>query len=646
MNIDALQKIIHRLEVGGGLRYLRVALMVLALLALVVFYDLWGCKNMGTQEGMDAAQLGRNLVQGKGWTTLFIRPLSLHLVSQQNEKLKRNPQHGNLPDPSQIRGAHPDISNPPAYPALLFLVMKGSALIGLPWTYSIPAKPGGFWSINGVAMRYPPDFWIAILNQLLFLATVGLTFLLARRLFNKGVAWLAVLLLLGSELQWRFTSSGLSTTLLMLIFTGLAWCLLSLEEEIREPRWGLKGIPLLSAFAGLLVGVGALTRYSFGLLIIPVVGFIILFAGRQRWLPSIAAFLVFAAALTPWVIRNYDLSGVPFGTATYKVIETSAQFPEHHLERSLTPDFSRVDLLRTIKDKLLTNSRHVLQDDLPKLCGSWASAFFLAGLFVVYQHPGVRRLRFFLLGCLLVLALIQTLARTQLSEDSPEINSENLLILLVPMVVVYGASLFLLLLEQVNWPYRELRYAAIGAFALVTSLPLILALSRGFLRHSPLAYPPYFPTAIQAAASYLKEDEMAMSDIPWAMAWYGQKQCVWLTLNSQTDFFEINDYRKSVQELYLTQVTLDSRFLTQWVRGGELNWGSFVLGCILRKEMKQSGPPTGFPLPHWQMRALNAAGAAVAGYPEMFLLTARDQPVPETLPTGGAASPLSNRLEP
>jgi hypothetical protein len=139
---------------------------------------------------------------------------------------------------------------------------------------------------------------------------------------------------------------------------------------------------------------------------------------------------------------------------------------------------------------------------------------------------------------------------------------------------------------------------------------------------------------------------MAMSDIPWAMAWYGQKQCVWLTLNSQTDFFEINDYRKSVQELYLTQVTLDSRFLTQWVRGGELNWGSFVLGCILRKEMKQSGPPTGFPLPHWQMRALNAAGAAVAGYPEMFLLTARDQPVPETLPTGGAASPLSNRLEP
>jgi len=39
MNIDFFQKIIHRLEVGGGLRYLRIALVVFAFLVTLFLYD-------------------------------------------------------------------------------------------------------------------------------------------------------------------------------------------------------------------------------------------------------------------------------------------------------------------------------------------------------------------------------------------------------------------------------------------------------------------------------------------------------------------------------------------------------------------------------------------------------------------------------
>ena len=117
-----------------------------------------------------------------------------------------------------------------------------------------------------------------------------------------------------------------------------------------------------------------------------------------------------------------------------------------------------------------------------------------------------------------------------------------------------------------------------------------------------------------------------MSDIPWAVAWYGQAQCAWLTLNAQSDFTAISDLQKPVQVLYLTQVTLDSRFVTQWVLAGENNWGSLVLQTLgqlgqtqawpkrVNLVMRQSqSPSTSFPLHYWQ-----------AGWPDQFLLTARE----------------------
>ena len=91
-----------------------------------------------------------------------------------------------------------------------------------------------------------------------------------------------------------------------------------------------------------------------------------------------------------------------------------------------------------------------MTSELPKLGGSWITAFFLVGLLVGFRNPAVTRLRYFLLGCVVVLVLAQALGRTQLSEESPEINSENLLVLLAPLVLVYGVSLFYLLLDQMR----------------------------------------------------------------------------------------------------------------------------------------------------------------------------------------------------
>jgi hypothetical protein len=238
--------------------------------------------------------------------------------------------------------------------------------------------------------------------------------------------------------------------------------------------------------------------------------------------------------------------------------------------------------------KFMVNSRQILTQDLPKLGGSWITAFFLVGLLVRFRSQAIIRLRYFLLGSLVVLIVAQALGRTQLSEDSPEINSENLLVLLLPAVLVYGASLFLLLLDQVNLPMVQLRYLVIWVFGTLISLPMVFTLLPP--RASPVAYPPYYPPAIQAVSAWMSEKEMAMSDIPWAVAWYGQRQCVWLTLNPRQDFLAIHDYQKAIAILYLTPATMDNRFLSQWTRG-EDNWAKFILETLVTKE-----PPPTFPL--------------------------------------------------
>jgi len=87
---EIIQTAIHKMEVGGGQRYLRYFL-----LALAVFYNgvaiRFSClQNMFTPEGMDAAQLAHNIADGKGYTTQCIRPLSLYLVQSHNQQTEQS----------------------------------------------------------------------------------------------------------------------------------------------------------------------------------------------------------------------------------------------------------------------------------------------------------------------------------------------------------------------------------------------------------------------------------------------------------------------------------------------------------------------------------------------------------------------------
>jgi hypothetical protein len=304
--------------------------------------------------------------------------------------------------------------------------------------------------------------------------------------------------------------------------------------------------------------------------------------------------VVLVAALGPWCYRNYEISGRPFGIAGFAAVEGTTYFPGNRLQRSmpenLAADLNRVTLGQYFK-KLMVGGSAAVRDEIPKLGGSWVSALFLVGLLAPFRHPGLGRLRYFLGGALLLFIVVQSVGRTQAAEVSPEVHSENFLVLL------FGIALFYSFMDQVPFELPALRAGAIAGFVALVSLPLALA----FLppRTYPNAYPPYHPPSVKAVADWIRDEEreLMMSDMPWAVAWYGNRACLWVTLDtglaSPSDFFAIHDYMKPIKLLYLTPISLDVKFVGEMLKGNEAAWSRFALDSMVRTNV-----PPGFPLKH------------------------------------------------
>jgi hypothetical protein len=555
-----LQDWIHHWEEGAGARLLKMAVAVLSFAVLAGLFDALAWQAFSSEEAMETAELARNLSRGKGYTTQSIPPLSIYLL-----------QRGGAPGQASqfLRRPVPDLTTPPVYPALLAGLMAV-----LPFDFTATQ----YWS-------YQPERWIAVFNQVLFFVAVLLLFGLARRLFDARVAWLSAVLFAGSNLFWKFTASGLSTLWLVIVLLALVWCLTLLQERAA----GAPGAAslLLASLAGLLAGIGGLSRYAFGWMILPVLLFVALAAPRRRGRLCAAAAVSFLVVMGPWVARNLLLSRACFGTAGYALVQQTPPFPDDSLERSFDPQsgLRRVGPL-VVVDKFLANAREMWRHDLPRLGGNWISAFFLVGLLIPFRNPALGRLRLFLLCALLLLFIAQAAGRTHLSADAPEINSENLLALLAPLVFVFGVALFYTLLDQLNLVTMDARGAVIGGFILITCAPLWMSLLLG---QEPAPDSPYSPLAVQRVARMMRAGELMVSDIPAAVAWYGDRQCGWLPLDDQQEFLHFNGL-KPIKAVYLTQRTTNQRFLSQMMANPK-SWGHFFFECIAHGEV-----PAGFPL--------------------------------------------------
>jgi hypothetical protein len=360
-------------------------------------------------EAMEAAQAGRQVSEGQGFTTKVLRPLGLVRV-------------GNL-------SHHPDLYNAPLYPLLLGI------------------------SFN---LSKPDDRTAGLVSAALGFLTVLLTYALGARLFNRRAAALAAVLVALHLGLLRAGLSGLNVTLLAGLVTLGFLCVV-----------GHRGTLSWSLLCGAVCGLAYLADYDALVLAIPVLGLLV-YSQRSRRARHASMFLVgLAIVMLPWLARNWAVGGNPLaGLRSYAVATQTASYPQMSIYRVTDSQvggslaFVARHKRESVK-KLLLNLGS-FQAALPATLGLCLVALVGLALFVEVGGQAGNRAKWALVGGLALLGV-------KLAAGQPRYE---LLCALVGVAAAVGAAAFMAEMQARRFARRTRLGATAGVLA-VAVLPLL-----------------------------------------------------------------------------------------------------------------------------------------------------------------------------
>ena len=161
----------------------------------------------------------------------------------------------------------------------------------------------------------------------------------------------------------------------------------------------------------------------------------------------------------------------------------------------------------------------------------------------------------------------------------PDVGGGNLLVLVLPIVAIYGTAFFFLLLDRIPFRIKLTRGTAVAAFVALNVSPIIFTLLPP--RPGLFPYPPYIPPVTRAVAAQFEPEALACSDLPWSVAWNGEQRTVWLPMSTE-EFYELNDFvsPNGFQYMMLTPYLIDERPQTEVANGEYKGWTSFMRGQL------------------------------------------------------------------
>ncbi len=533
-----LQTFVHSLTQGRLGQTLRMFFFLAASLGLLLAYHSIQFKGLDAPESMEVAHLARQIRDGQGFTTLHIRPATLDLLQK----------HG--VNSAQIATRQPEIANAPLYPYMLAQVFRAARA-------RFDILPGQLFTI------FPAENWCCIFSEFWFLASIPIFYLVCRRASDPRTTLVVIALVVLCNPFWRYAISGTCFTFLLFLFGVVCYGVVRFNES-SDHRSSL----LWTLLAALAIGLGFLTKYRFGLLLLPLATYLLFFGGRYRLAHLLVALLTVAGIAAPWINRNMQVSGLPLGLATYAPIQYTDVFQSNSYEKEVHPTLENFTY-KQLQRKWLANAHAFFETDIKSLGGNYLVFFCLTSLLFVFRSRQLHRLRWFFLFNLLWMALWLPFIW---NVDAP-VYSGNLYALLVPLIFLFGTILFWMLYDRLNINSRPILMITGGAFIILNSLPLIFTLLPP--RPPPYRYPPYYPPMIYSVSKWMSPGELVMSDMPWAVAWYGNTTSIDLT-KDMTQFMEINDYIKKVDGIYFTPLTL-ARPFNELISGESGSWSPLIL---------------------------------------------------------------------
>lgn len=550
---NKVQAFVHALEVGGWVVRIRFALLMAAIAAVYSIFIFANFRGISHPKAMDQAQIAREIASGNGFATKFIRPLALW-------------QFG------RYKGRVPVERIPDTYSAPLNPIINSFFLRLTKETWLLSPKE---YSKNNYI--YPSDRVIAAIQMAFFVLSVGVNYLIAKRLFDRRLALLGMGLVLVADVFWQFSLTGLPQMLMLLIFSGCTYMLVRAVEARQAGKPPTLWLSLAAFLFGVLALAHGLTIWIFlGALVFTLAAF------RPFGRDALIMLAIFLVVYSPWLYRNYRVCGRPWGLAAYACLY-QIRGAESEVMRAMQFDPSGISptVFRVkVQNQIITQFQNIYR----LLGSSLVAPIFFLTLLHLFKRPETALFRW----CVLTLWLFAVFGMSVFGLDGDETTyqSNDLHVLFIPLMIFYGLAFVLVLWSRLEISQRLLRVAFLTLIFLISGLPLINTLLAG--SQGKVQWPPYVPPFISILNTWTAENEVIASDMPWAVAWYADRRSVWLPATI-ADFITLSDWKDKelggpIAGIYLTPITGNQAFVSQIVKGQYKEWAAFIMRNVTSRD--------------------------------------------------------------
>lgn len=549
-------------ELDAGMM-IRRALFLLLLIGVTYYYLGIDFKGLSHPKGMDQAQIARQIADGKSFTTRCIRPICYTQVAKEMKKLEEA-------DAPSFSDGIPDTYHAPLNPIL------NSIVLGM-------AKDT--WEFEPNQRLYTPDVIITGVSMVLLLASIGVSYLLISRIFDPRIGGVTALLMLMCESLWRYSQSGLPQMLMLFLFSFAIYFLYKAVENAQAGKPVYLWLGLTGGFMGLL----ALAHW---MAVWPFLG-LLLFAGfyfNPRGVQLLLLAGVFLLITIWWpLFNNQRYAGNPLGAGLYLFYTGNASTSsEEGLMRDLEQSTGALDL-NGLPSKVMINGITQLSDLYNYMGGIVVAPLFFLALLHPFRRREIADFRWCILSMWIFAVVGMTIYGLHPFADE-KTDPNNLHIIFLPVMAGYGLAFLSVLWNRLNLPLQipVVRNGHFILAILISALPtLLLAPTRiamavqGDERLTKTHYPYYVPKLIVDYASMVKPNEAIVTDIPWAVAWYGNRAAIWLP----KDKGQLDTLRESgklrgqpITGLLLSQYTLGANVTSVTYRNQmNYDWREYIL---------------------------------------------------------------------
>jgi 4-amino-4-deoxy-L-arabinose transferase-like glycosyltransferase len=479
---------------GLFLKWLIAGALILIPIVLLALYYRAMFSGLVNNAALDLAQVGRNLSDGRGFTTYFLRPLAL--------------THGG----NALR--QPDVTHGPLYPVVLAL---------------------GFGALGA------KDTVAAGISGLFYVLTTPVLYWLGQRVFQRNVGLIAALVFAANPMMLEYATSGLPITFFVFLTTCLLAVMYHVATKAAQADSAVPKGPVV--LIGLLTGALYLTDPVF-IWFVPVVLIAVLLLNSPAHRVRVALLfgLPMAVLMLPWMVRNALLTGNPvFGLRGMEVwMNTPGFYPGMSAYRNTPSDLvPSAGLLQAVMRKVVLGSGEVVQA-FPQISASWMLAFLLPSLLFRFKNPATNSLRRVMMYCFAGLLV----GMLPLGIELPVFAS------LIPAMLVFAVAYLLHLVEQAQLPRASqfLLAALLGAALL---LPVVRVIT---MTDKPGAIPEVMTA--KALKQTIPPDQMVLSDQPWLVAWYADRPALWIPA-VDSKITGIRSQFKAMHWLFLTPQVSD-----------------------------------------------------------------------------------------